>query len=216
MRIVRQKDLEVIKSDIEMADLAINSHSENPNMLGMAAYHLGQAIEKSLKAIIRAERPDMYRAVDRDGKPVITISHKIEMLLNKAEICRSGIIASHNFIAENALALSDFNNLRYGKMKITEAELAELSKAAKEIASELEKEFVKANPDVELNKQNTQHEWKSRKESGLTVLEDAQIRKSPIQRKHINSKKSHYRKQSGKGCGKNHGRKKSKQQGRDD
>lgn len=93
---VKQKDLEVAKADI-----------------AMSAYHLGQAIEKSLKAIIRAERPDLYKQVDRDGKPVVTTSHKIDMLLTKAEICRNGITAAHKFIAENATALSDFNNLRY-------------------------------------------------------------------------------------------------------
>lgn len=231
-RAVRQKDLEVAKADIEMADLGINSHSENPNVLAMSAYHLGQAIEKSLKAIIRAERPDLYKQVDRDGKPVVTTSHKIDMLLTKAEICRNGITAAHKFIAENATALSDFNNLRYGKMQIAEKELAELSKAAKEIVGELETEFLKANPDAELNKQNLQHEWDSRSQSGLMLSKppdapkvhkssiekeiEEQAKRKQIQNNRSNNKKSGkkpYRKNNGsysKNHGKNYGNKKEK------
>lgn len=178
-RAIRQRELEVMKADIEMADLGINAHSDNPNVLAMSAYHLGQAIEKSLKAIIHAERPDIYRAADRDGKPIVTTSHDIESLLLKAEICRNGIAAAHKFIAENAKPLSDFNNLRYGKMRIAEKELEELLKAAKEIVGELEAEFVKANPDAQLNVQNAQHEWQSRRESGLTLPPPPQAAPQP-------------------------------------
>lgn len=231
-RAVRQRDLEVAKADIEMADLGINAHSENPNVLAMSAYHLGQAIEKSLKAIIRAERPDLYRQNDRDGKPIVTTSHKIDMLLTKAEICRNGITAAHKFIAENATALGDFNNLRYGKMQIAEKELAELSKAAKELVGELEAEFLKANPDAELNKQSSQHEWNSRPQSGIVLPKPSdtpKVHKSSIetqieeQKKREQTKNSrpnnkkggkkpyHKNKSSGS-YGKNHGNKNYKKQ----
>ena len=231
-RAVRQRDLEVAKADIEMADLGINAHSENPNVLAMSAYHLGQAIEKSLKAIIRAERPDLYRQNDRDGKPIVTTSHKIDMLLTKAEICRNGITAAHKFIAENATALGDFNNLRYGKMQIAEKELAELSKAAKEIVGELEAEFLKANPDAELNKQSSQHEWNSRPQSGIVLPKSSdtpKVHKSSIEtqieeqkkREQTKSsrpnnkkggKKPYHKNKSSGSYGKNHGNKNYKKQ----
>ena len=231
-RAVRQRDLEVAKADIEMADLGINAHSENPNVLAMSAYHLGQAIEKSLKAIIRAERPDLYRQNDRDGKPIVTTSHKIDMLLTKAEICRNGITAAHKFIAENATALGDFNNLRYGKMQIAEKELAELYKAAKEIVGELEAEFLKANPDAELNKQSSQHEWNSRPQSGIVLPKSSdtpKVHKSSIEtqieeqkkREQTKSsrpnnkkggKKPYHKNKSSGSYGKNHGNKNYKKQ----
>ena len=231
-RAVRQRDLEVAKADIEMADLGINAHSENPNVLAMSAYHLGQAIEKSLKAIIRAERPDLYRQNDRDGKPIVTTSHKIDLLLTKAEICRNGITAAHKFIAENATALGDFNNLRYGKMQIAEKELAELSKAAKEIVGELEAEFLKANPDAELNKQSSQHEWNSRPQSGIvlpkssdtpkahkssieTQIEEQKKREQTKSNRPNNKKggkKPYHKNKSSGSYGKNHGNKNYKKQ----
>lgn len=224
-RAIRQKELEVMKADLEMADFAM-TRSENPNMLAMSAYHYGQAVEKALKAVIHIERPDIYKATDSTGKRLVTTSHRIENLLSKAEICRNGTIAKHRFVAENAESLSEFNNLRYGSAKITKSELKQLSQAAHEIVAELETDFLKANPDVEMNKENLQHEWQSRKGTGLVTpppdsSKTEQLEKQAAQQQHFsNGRRKNggkpykpYRKNGNGSYGKSHGSPKRKSKG---
>lgn len=231
MNAIRQNELGVIQADLMSAEAivtAYNANPSNPNMLCMAAYHLEQAIEKSLKAIVHAERPDIYNKTDGEGKVICKTTHSIDTLMTKAEICRNGITAAHKYIAENADTLGEFNNLRYGLKKIAEKDLVELTKAAKEIVQELEVEFEKANPDKEQNKQNAQHEWQSRRSVELTsgdaphksaiekqIEAEEKARKERAARPQNGKKKKPYKPHNKNGSYGNNHKNRKQQQGRD-
>lgn len=233
-RAIKQHDLQSIQADIAVAELTLNAyqntHPDNRDLLCQAAYHLGQAAEKCLKGIIRADRRDIWNDVSD--------THDITKLMQKAEICRSGIIKNHPYIAENSDRMAKFNNLRYGLRSITVTEIKQLMTAVKSFEQELEQDFMKAHPDAEQNKADSRHEWESRPKTELqlpvppskkqhkTKIEQEVEAQKEREKERNNASygrsgkpygkggKKPYRKQNGS-YSKNHGRPKSKQQGKD-
>lgn len=133
------KELEVIHADLMIANnilYADDKSSLSPYMVNQAAYHSAQAIEKSLKAIIRAgEENCEYESL---------VTHNIDRLVVRAEMCSPNFIQEHRFIAENSEKLSAFNGLRYGNKGVSKADAFVLLKEAKELHRELEKEYLHA------------------------------------------------------------------------
>lgn len=138
------RGLEVIHADIMIAKNILypqngDTSKQTPYLLNQAAYHSEQAVEKSLKAIIRAknEQPDER----------VLKTHNIESLLLKAEMCQPNFILEHSFISENAHKLSCFNELRYGDESVNKADTYILYKEARTLFQELEKDYLKEFPD---------------------------------------------------------------------
>lgn len=138
------RELEVIHADIMIAKSILypqgeSTSNQNPYLINQAAYHSEQAIEKSLKAIIRSkeENPDEK----------ILKTHNIEGLLLRAELCQPNFIQEHAFIAQNAHKLSFFNELRYGDESVGRADTYVLFKEARALYNEVQREFLKDAPD---------------------------------------------------------------------
>lgn len=163
---VKQRDLGVIQADIIVAEatLATAEKTDNKNLLCMAGYHMAQAAEKCLKAIIRTERHDLYKGVCN--------THDITRLMHKAEISRPGTTVSHTMIAENSEKLSEFNNMRYGLTSVTTKELNALLDAVKSFEKELEQDFERTHPNKKQNARNAQNEWNGRPKADLTIVRE--------------------------------------------
>ena len=161
---ILQHDLGVIQADLMIADNTIElaKQSGNKDLLCMAGYHLAQAAEKCLKAIVKVERKDIYKS--------LTQTHDITYIMQKAEIARHGTIAENLFIAENSEKISAFNGLRYGLQSITLKEVESLRVAVKAFSERLEKDFEKANPDKKQNLESAKHEWNSRPKANLNLV----------------------------------------------
>lgn len=130
------RDLEAINADITIAKtLMYNQNlSRNPYIINQIAYHSCQAIEKSLKAIIRNEGK-MTTGLSR--------SHSISGLMLGCETCRQGIIHEYPFITKNAEVLTKFNSLRYAERGVNKADAFALFKEAQKLHRNLEKEYLK-------------------------------------------------------------------------
>lgn len=110
------EELEIIHADLMVAKNCLTPPDEkkaqlqNPFMINMGAYHAEQAIEKSLKAVIR-----------EGGKmdAELATTHNLSRLLVVAELVQPNIIQEHPFIAENSDVLSQANGLRYGTKSIS-------------------------------------------------------------------------------------------------
>lgn len=138
------RELEVVHADIMIAKNILypqdgNTSNQSPYLLNQAAYHSEQAIEKSLKAIIRAK--------DENPDEKILKTHNVEGLLLKVELCQPNFVQEHSFIAENAHKLSCFNELRYGDESVGKADTYILFKEARALYQEIEKEYLKDSPD---------------------------------------------------------------------
>ena len=160
-------DMELMKADIEAADTVfeLSNTSDNPNLLCIVGYEYAQAVEKSLRSIVRADRKDIYNKADRNGIRYVHKTHDITALLGYAETCRPGLSAKHYYINKNACKLNDFNNLRYGIASITRSELHSLSLAAKALVSELEQERLEKYADNEKNARHSLEQWQNRPET---------------------------------------------------
>lgn len=161
---IKLRDLEVIEADITSAEAILKAseaeaNKDNKNLLCMAGYHLGQAAEKCLKGIIKADRRDLYDDVSK--------THDIAVLLQTADTARNGVNASHPYIAENAKMLGSFNDMRYGLKSITRREVNDLLKAVKEFHAELKADHEKAYPDPKKNAEYLRNEWNSRPKADL-------------------------------------------------
>ena len=168
---ILQHDLSVIQADLMIADNTIElaKQSGNKDLLCMAGYHLAQAAEKCLKAIVKVERKDIYKN--------LTQTHDITYIMQKAEIARHGTIAENLFIAENSDKLSAFNGLRYGLQSITLKEVEALRVAVKAFAERLEKDFEKENPDKKKNMENAEKEFERRNKVNLTLVPEEKSEK---------------------------------------
>lgn len=138
------RELEVIRADIMIAKSILypqdgNTSNQSPYLLNQAAYHSEQAIEKSLKAIIRSKD-------DAPDEKVLK-THNIEGLLLRVELCQPNFIQEHAFIAQNAYKLSCFNELRYGDESVGRSDTYVLFKEARALFQEIEKEYLKEAPD---------------------------------------------------------------------
>lgn len=138
------QELEVIHADLLVAKDILypsdgNNHSQNnPQLRNLAAYFSAQAIEKSLKGIIR------------DGGEMdaeLSVSHNVVNLLLSVEMCKPSFVHEHQFISQNAKNLSKANGLRYGKKGIEKNDTVAIYKAARELHRELQQEYLKDNPD---------------------------------------------------------------------
>lgn len=128
------QEIEVIRTDITIAEKIFYANKNDTFMLNESAYHSGQAIEKSLKAFIKDRDINLYKLVSN--------VHSIESLLVKAEICEKGFIKNHEFLAANAEELSKFNALRYGIKHILKNETYQTLQAAKNLYREIEKQYI--------------------------------------------------------------------------
>lgn len=158
---IKLRELEVIEADIKTAEavMKLAEADDNKNLLCMAGYHLGQAAEKCLKGIIKADRRDLY--------PDVSKTHDIPVLMQTADTARNGTNANHMYLAENAKTLAQFNDMRYGLMSITSKEIKELHKAVKEFYLELKADHEKAYPDAQKNADYSRNEWNSRPKAEL-------------------------------------------------
>ena len=163
---IKQHNLSVIQADLLVAGNTIEAakSSDNRDLLCLAGYHLVQAAEKCLKAIVKTERKDIYKTINQ--------THDITYIMQKAEIARHGIIAENAFLAENSEKLSAFNGMRYGLQSITLKELEILNTEVKKLADGLERDFEKAYPDKEQNAKEAKHEWDSRPKTELNLVFD--------------------------------------------
>lgn len=149
------QELETIHADIMVAKTILYNDtgiSNNPYMTNQAAYHSAQAIEKSLKAIIR------------DGgkmNSILSTTHNIDALLLRAEMCRAGIIHDYPLVAENSDTLSRFNSLRYCGKGIGKYDAISIFKEAKTLYQDLKQEYLKKNPNKELFNENSLKEYDS-------------------------------------------------------
>lgn len=137
MKPVTASELELIHADIMTAEVIMRSSDGvkgNPYMMNMAAYHTQQAIEKSLKAIIRA---------NGNGDEDMLHSHDMGSLCAVVATIRPDFGKRHEFIAINARNLYFANELRYGEQGIPEKTVEGLIYAAKGLFLNLEKEYKK-------------------------------------------------------------------------
>lgn len=141
---VSTKDWGVIKSDITLANNAMND-KENLMMISMAAYHYAQAIEKSLKALIRANAdiiPDLN-------------THDFSFLILQTEMCCSGFVQNHKFLVDNCQELSCMNGTRYGDKIIRKGDAFVLMKEAKRLFTEIEQDLILA---LDIDKEQLQRQ----------------------------------------------------------
>lgn len=138
------QELEIIHADLLVAKNILyptnvdNGAQNNPQLNNLAAYLSAQAIEKSLKAIVR------------DGGEInaeLSTSHNVVNLLLGVEMCKPNFIHEHQFIAQNAQNLSKVNGLRYGKKRIEKKDVVAIYKAARGLHRDLLQEYLKDNPD---------------------------------------------------------------------
>lgn len=152
------KDWGLIKSDILLADTAM-ANKENLHMVAMAAYHYAQAIEKSLKALTKA---------NSDKIPDHT--HDIATLLVDVELCCQNFIYHHKFIADNAQELSSLNGARYGDKLLRKGDVYVLMKEAQRLHRELETDLLNS---VNLSEEELQKQSNfNYKESGYFIQLD--------------------------------------------
>lgn len=158
MRAIKQQDLELAKADLltHNAVMSMPEIETNKNLLCIAVYHLAQAIEKSFKVIIKVERPDIFRRED------IQKSHNIETLMFCASLSRKDLIKEHPLIAENALKLKNFNNMRYGLERIEKSDIELLYSATQKLIDSLEQEHELKYPDKAQNQYHASREWDNR------------------------------------------------------
>ena len=158
MKAIKQQDLELAKADLYTfnAVMSLPETETNKNLFCIAVYHLSQAIEKSFKGIIKVDRPDIFRRED------IQKSHNIETLMFCASLSRKNLIQDHPIIAENALKLKNFNNMRYGLERIERSDIMVLYAAAQKLINELEQEYEQKYPDKQQNQLHASQEWENR------------------------------------------------------
>lgn len=105
MLTVKASELELIHADLLVARSILNSPDtvkDNPYMTNMIAYHSQQAIEKSLKAIIRG--------ADR-GDDDLLHSHDMAALCMEVQSIRPNFSQEYDFIFQNARTLYHANEL---------------------------------------------------------------------------------------------------------
>jgi HEPN domain-containing protein len=155
--LMRASDIELIHADIMSAKLILYGQNGNaPFMYNMAAYHSAQAIEKGLKYIIRDNDYILYKE--------LADSHNISNLLLKVALIRLDFIDEHRFIAECADELSKFNNIRYGKNRISRDSTFSVYHAAKRFFKEMQQEYRQDYPDIKKNQQRANYEISQKKE----------------------------------------------------
>lgn len=154
MSLIKPQELEAINSDILIAKKLLydKSLSSNPYITNQIAYHSSQAIEKTLKAIIR------------DGGKMtssLSTSHNIDALMIRAERCRVGIIHEYPLISENSDTLSKFNILRYCGKGINKSDAVSIFKEARRLYQEVENEYLKESPNKNNLRQKSLKEYRS-------------------------------------------------------
>lgn len=131
---ISAKDWSLINADVSLANVAMDNE-KNLHMIGMAAYHYTQAIEKSLKAIIRANNPEFKKSL---------ATHDFAFLLVETELCCAGFIDKHQFIADNSQELSVMNGVRYGNKTVRKGDVYVLMKEARELFNDLEQDLLRS------------------------------------------------------------------------
>lgn len=130
-------ELELIHADLMVAKEIKDSpegRRDNPYMMNMVAYHSAQAIEKSLKAVIRgAGRED----------DELFYTHNISELIMEVQAIRPNFSTDYEFIQQNARRLNHANELRYGDSGIAPATASGLLWNANKLFVELEEEYMK-------------------------------------------------------------------------
>lgn len=155
------QDWSVISADIVTGN-SIIQNGENMQMINMAAYHYAQAIEKSLKSLIKAN----------SEKHKSLATHDICFLLVETELCCNGFIAKYPFIADNAQELSNMNGARYGNKCIKKGDAFVLMREAQDLFETLENELMERtgkNKDTLCKQANLYYQ----KEENLFMIDDA-------------------------------------------
>lgn len=142
---ISTKDWSLIGADIALANVAMND-TGNLHMIGMAAYHYTQAIEKSLKAIIKANNPEFKKSL---------ATHDFPFLLVETELCCTGFIDKHQFIADNSQELSNMNGARYGNKAVRKGDVCVLMREAQDLYNALGQDLMRSTG---LNKEQLQRQ----------------------------------------------------------
>lgn len=136
IKTVLPEDLMLIKAELDAASIILNT-SENVRgnlyMANMIALHAGQAIEKSMKAILKSagESPDKLRC------------HNITLMFNQVAAIRPNFAENHEFIDANQRRLPYLNNLvRYGERGISYYDAKGLFFVASNLYKEIEAETM--------------------------------------------------------------------------
>lgn len=137
MLTVKASELELIHADLLVARSILNSPDtvkDNPYMTNMIAYHSQQAIEKSLKAIIRGAGK---------GDDDLLHSHDMAALCMEVQSIRPNFSQEYDFIFQNARTLYHANELRYGESGIPAFTAKGIFFNANKLFCELEAEYTK-------------------------------------------------------------------------
>lgn len=128
------KDWSIIGADISMGGYAMHDRN-SANMIGQAAYHFTQALEKSLKSIIRAnsEKPNRTSLA----------THDFDHLLVQTEMCCNGFIAEHGFLADNSQTLSAMNGVRYGDKSVRKGDVYVIMREAQDLYNALTQDLCR-------------------------------------------------------------------------
>lgn len=134
---MKAHELELIHADLMAAKSILDSpdgRKENPYMMNLVGYHAQQAIEKSLKAIVRGAGK---------GDDDLLHSHDMAGLCMEVQAIRPDFSEKYSFIFENARTLYHANELRYGETNIPAFTAKGILFNANKLYYELEKEYTK-------------------------------------------------------------------------
>lgn len=126
-------DWGIINADMSIANNAMKKENDLA-MLNMAGYHYAQAIEKTLKGLVKAnnERSRCFG------------THDLCFIVVETELCCPGFIQKFPYIAHNATELSSANGIRYGNKTIRKMDLNILAKEAQTLVNVVETELINA------------------------------------------------------------------------
>jgi len=165
------KDLTIINADLITASsilyLPAEKENNNPYLANLGAYHATQAIEKSLKAIIKTDGNMNYE---------LGHTHDLSSLFVTAASSRPELLHENEFIAENTDILSQANGLRYGTKSISFYNARGILYNAKKLFHKLEKEYMK---EKGLSSDNIDTEgWSSYKANDFLELNRPDLHKN--------------------------------------
>lgn len=129
-------ELELIHADLMTAKTLADSSEgrrDNPYVANMIAYHSIQAIEKSLKALLR----------DTNTDEELMYSHDMLRLCGEVQLVRPEFAREYEFIYQNARTLYFGNELRYGDNSISMYNAKGLMYNANNLFMNLKDEYIR-------------------------------------------------------------------------
>lgn len=146
-------DWGIINADMSIANNAMKKENDLA-MLNMAGYHYAQAIEKTLKGLVKAN----------NEKSRCFGTHDLCFIVVETELCCPGFIQKFPYIAHNATELSSANGIRYGGKTIRRMDLNTLAKEAQMLVTTVENELINTTG---LSKD------KLKREAGIAIKKEA-------------------------------------------